>query len=209
MVPPRNQLLVHVLALLVLQSGFLVDAFSVISSPVGSLSIGRHGGGPRHAHDDNDHTADIENEMDRRDAMMRLLSAVPVVGAASVVLGAMAARPQAASPRLEAVNRPDLLPKESGLSVIQTEKLLTTGQAKRMDQLLKALERDTGFRVRLLCQNYPNTPGLAIRDYWDLGKDGQKDDKYVVMVVDSFGERSNALNFNVGDGVKFALPNGP
>jgi hypothetical protein len=73
--------------------------------------------------------------------------------------------------RLEGVNRPDLLPSESGLNVIQVEKFLTTGQAKRMNDLLTALERDTGFRVRVLCQAYPNTPGLAIRDYWDLGKE--------------------------------------
>lgn len=67
--------------------------------------------------------------------------------------------------------RPDLLPSEPGLNVIQIEKFLTTGQARRMDQLVSKLEKDTGFRVRVLCQNYPNTPGLAIRDYWDLGKE--------------------------------------
>lgn len=78
---------------------------------------------------------------------------------------------QPASARLESVNRPDLLPSEKGLNVIQTEKLLTSGQAKRMDSMLASLEKDTGFRVRVLCQNYPNTPGLAIRDYWDLGKE--------------------------------------
>lgn len=123
--------------------------------------------------------------------------------ATALVLG-----PSSANARLESVNRPDLLPKEKGLNVIQTEKFLTSGQVKRMDQLLAALERDTGFRVRVLCQAYPNTPGLAIRDYWDLGKEGQKDDKYVVLVADQFGGRGNVLNFNVGDGVKFALPNG-
>jgi len=99
------------------------------------------------------------------------------------------------------------LPKAPGQNVIQTEKFLTSGQAKRMNELLTALERDTGFRVRVLCQSYPNTPGLAIRDYWDLGKEGQKDDKYVVLVVDQFGGRGNVLNFNVGEGLKFALPN--
>lgn len=52
-----------------------------------------------------------------------------------------------------------------------------------------------------------NTPGLAIRDYWSLGKEGQKDDKYVVLVVDQFGGKGNVLNFNVGEGVKLALPN--
>ena len=115
--------------------------------------------------------------------------------------------PPAAMARLDAVNRPDLLPKEAGLNVIQTEKFLTSGQAKRMNNLLTALEKDTGFRVRVLAQNYPNTPGLAIRDYWDLAKEGQKDDKYIVLVLDQFGGRGNVLNFNVGEGVKFALPN--
>lgn len=130
-------------------------------------------------------------------------------GATAAAIGAslLVSAPHAASARLESVNRPDLLPKETGLNVIQTEKFLTTGQAKRLNDLLVALERDTGFRVRVLCQSYPNTPGLAIRDYWDLGKEGQKDDKYVVLVVDQFGGKGNSLNFNVGEGVKLNLPN--
>jgi TPM domain len=122
-------------------------------------------------------------------------------------LGVAWMNPSAAQARLESVNRPDLLPSEKGLNVIQTEKFLTSGQAKRMNDLLSALERDTGYRVRVLCQKYPLTPGLAIRDYWSLGQDNQKDDKYVVLVVDEFGGNSNMLNFNVGDGVKLALPN--
>jgi len=94
----------------------------------------------------------------------RQLLSVASVGAA------LLATATPAMARLEAVNRPDLLPSEKGLNVIQTETFLTKGQAKRMNDLLTALERDTGFRVRVLCQAYPNTPGLAIRDYWDLGK---------------------------------------
>jgi hypothetical protein len=109
--------------------------------------------------------------------------------------------------RLEAVNKPNLLPKEPDAVIIQTQKFLTSGQVKRMSDMIRSLEKDTGFRLRVLCQNYPNTPGLAIRDYWDLGKEGQKDDKYIVLVVDEFGGKGNVLNFNVGDGVKFALPN--
>lgn len=69
------------------------------------------------------------------------------------------ADPQRATARLEAVNRPDLLPSEQGLNVIQTEKFLTSGQAKRLDNMMANLEKDTGFRLRVLCQNYPNTPG--------------------------------------------------
>jgi hypothetical protein len=109
------------------------------------------------------------------------------------------ALPNEASARLESVNRPDLLPSEKGLNVIQTEKYLTSGQTRRLNDMLASLEKDTGFRVKVLCQNYPNTPGLAIRDYWSVGKEDQKDDNYVVLVVDQFGGRSNSLNFNVGD----------
>jgi TPM domain len=127
----------------------------------------------------------------------------------SLSLGSVAMLSMAseASARLESVNNPALLPKEPGLNVIQVEKFLTSGQAKRMDKLLGALERDTGYRVKVLCQAYPNTPGLAIRDYWSLGQEGQKDDRYVVLVVDQFGGKGNVLNFNVGEGVKLALPN--
>jgi hypothetical protein len=79
--------------------------------------------------------------------------------AGATVLATTASLP--AQARLDAVDRPDLLPKEPNLNVIQTEKFLTTGQAKRLNDLLKALERDTGFRLRVLCQSYPNTPGLG------------------------------------------------
>lgn len=129
------------------------------------------------------------------------------ITATSLLLATTMVPTQEAQARLEAVNRPDLLPKEEGLNVIQVEKFLTSGQAKRMNEQLGRLEKDTGYRVKVLCQSYPNTPGLAIRDYWDLGKEGQKDDKYIVLVVDQFGGKGNVLNFNVGDGVKFALPN--
>jgi len=154
--------------------------------------------------------------------------------------------PSPANARLEGVNNPDLLPSEPGLNVIQVEKFLTKGQEKKVNAMLTSLEKDTGFRVKLLCQAYPRTPGesicfcirqgsflrrslyhmsskstnitllsqnlgqtegLAIRDYWDLGTETQKDDKYVVLVADEFGGKGNVLNFNVGEGCKFALPN--
>ena len=140
-----------------------------------------------------------EEQVSRR----KMISGVVTAATTATVL----VNTKTAEARPEAVNRPDLLPKEPGLNVIQIEKFLTSGQANRMDQMLGALEQDTGFRVRVLCQAYPYTPGLAIRDYWDLGKEDQKDDKYVVLVVDQFGGKGNVLNFNVGDGVKLVLPN--
>merc|ERR1712071_492936 len=144
---------------------------------------------------------DNQNVESRRD----VLSSISTGIVATTV--ALTQFPQLSSARLDPVNRPDLLPKEPDLNVIQVEKFLTSVEAKRMNESLARLEKDTGFRVRVLCQAYPVTPGLAVRDYWDLGKEGQKDDKYIVLVVDQFSGKGNPLNFNVGEGVKFALPN--
>jgi hypothetical protein len=153
------------------------------------------------ANNNDDMIVPAEGAFSRRTAVSALLTSTAVVAAG--LLGV----PETASARLEPINKPELLPAEKGVKVIQTEKFLTAGQVKRLDSLLTATERDTGYRVRVLCQAYPNTPGLAIRDYWDLGKEGQIDDKYIVLVVDQFGGKGNVLNFNVGEGVKFALPN--
>ncbi|KAF6148971.1 hypothetical protein GIB67_026716 [Kingdonia uniflora] len=61
---------------------------------------------------------------------------------------------------------------------------------KRIAEEIADIEKDTGFKLRVLAQNYPDTPGLAIKDYWHV------DDKIIVFVADpTFG---NILNFNVG-----------
>lgn len=192
-----------------ISSQFLVGCWILSASTAGAFTVPKnnHSGEQRLvtttrlANQQSSSSDEDASGMSRR----QLLSSVV---ASSLMVPAAFLAPAPASARLEAVNRPDLLPKEDGLNVIQTEKFLTSGQVKRLDQMLTSLERDTGFRVRVLCQAYPNTPGLAIRDYWDLGKDGQKDDKYVVLVVDQFGGKGNVLNFNVGEGVKLNLPNG-
>ena len=103
----------------------------------------------------------------------------------------------------EGVNRPDLLPDGPKVNIIDLEKMLAPSQSKKIDKLLANLERDTGYKFRVLCQRYPQTPGLAIKNYWDL------DDKSIVMVVDRGASKSgmaNILNFNVGQGVDLALP---
>lgn len=105
-------------------------------------------------------TTDVALNGSNEDGEVSRRTIVQSIMMASLVPAVVA--PQSATARLEAVNRPDLLPSEQGLNVIQTEKFLTAGQAKRLDKLIANLEKDTGFRLRVLCQNYPNTPGKFI-----------------------------------------------
>ena len=46
------------------------------------------------------------------------------------------------------------------------------------------------MKLRVLAQAYPNTPGLAVKDYWSV------DDDTVVFVADP--GLGNILNFSVG-----------
>ncbi|KAK2654972.1 hypothetical protein Ddye_008024 [Dipteronia dyeriana] len=95
------------------------------------------------------------------------------------------------------VNKPELLPKEFTY-VIDVAGFLSDGQERRLVQEIANIEKDTGFKLRLLAQNYPDTPGLAIKDYW------QVDDRTIVFVADpTFG---NILNFNVGATVDLDIP---
>ncbi|XP_047308439.1 thylakoid lumenal 15.0 kDa protein 2, chloroplastic [Impatiens glandulifera] len=95
------------------------------------------------------------------------------------------------------VNKPELLPKEFS-TVIDAAGFLSDGQEKRLANEILSLEKDTGYKLRVLAQNYPNTPGLAIKDYWKV------DDRTVVFVADpTFG---NLLNFNVGVTVDLDVP---
>ncbi|KAK6126213.1 hypothetical protein DH2020_040056 [Rehmannia glutinosa] len=56
------------------------------------------------------------------------------------------------------VNKPELLPKEF-TTVIDVAGFLSDGQEKRIVQEIAALEKDTGYKLRVLAQNYPDTPG--------------------------------------------------
>ncbi|KAM4078330.1 hypothetical protein ACB094_09G028800 [Castanea mollissima] len=56
------------------------------------------------------------------------------------------------------VNKPELLPKEFS-PVIDVGGFLSDGQEKRLAQEIADIENDTGFKLRVLAQNYPETPG--------------------------------------------------
>ncbi|VVB13055.1 unnamed protein product [Arabis nemorensis] len=95
------------------------------------------------------------------------------------------------------VNKPELLPEEF-TTVIDVAGFLSNGQERRIAKEIDDLEKDTGFKLRVLAQNYPVTPGLAIKDFW------QVDDSTIVFVADpTFG---NILNFNVGATVDLDVP---
>ncbi|KAL7248060.1 hypothetical protein ACSBR2_002879 [Camellia fascicularis] len=95
------------------------------------------------------------------------------------------------------VNKPELLPEDFS-TVIDIAGFLSDGQEKRISQEIADIEKDTGFKLRVLAQNYPDTPGLAIKDYW------QVDDRTIIFVADpTFG---NIINFNVGASVDLDIP---
>ncbi|GFR51930.1 hypothetical protein Agub_g14451, partial [Astrephomene gubernaculifera] len=97
------------------------------------------------------------------------------------------------------VNRPELLPTGGEATpVIDVAGFLTTSEERRIAAEVTSLEHDTGFKLRVLAQNYPETPGLAVRDYWGV------DDNTIVFVADpTFGD---ILNFNVGAAVDLEVP---
>ncbi|KAL6650282.1 hypothetical protein ACP70R_009207 [Stipagrostis hirtigluma subsp. patula] len=95
------------------------------------------------------------------------------------------------------VNKPELLPKEF-TTVIDVAGFLSSGQEIRLRQEIEDLEKDTGYKLRVLAQNYPDTPGLAIKDFW------QVDERTIVFVADpTFG---NIINFNIGPLVDLEVP---
>ena len=113
--------------------------------------------------------------------------------------------PNPALARLDPVNKPELLPSEKGQFVVSSGvPVLSPGQTKSLSRTLERIEKSTGIKVRLLTQNYPVTPGLAIKDYFGL------DSKYCLLIADDFtGVRpsaSNYINFSASDDINLELP---
>ena len=120
---------------------------------------------------------------------------------AAVALAASAAVLFSAAPahaRLEGVNNPQMLPPGPAVEVLDVAGYLTKGEVSRLTTEVRNLEKDTGIKLRVLAQAYPNTPGLAVKDYWNV------DDDTVVFVADP--GLGNILNFSVGSNVDLEIP---
>ena len=86
---------------------------------------------------------------------------------------------------------------QPAVPVLDLAAQLSETQEVRLDEQLIALEKDTGWKLRVLTQ-FDKSPGRQVKDYWGL------DDKSVLMVADPRG--GNLLAFNVGDRVREILP---
>ena len=82
--------------------------------------------------------------------------------------------------------------------VIDVAGYLTKSEVKRLQTRMENIQRDTGVKLRILAQAYPQTPGLAIKEYWGV------DDDTVVFVADP--GLGNILNFSVGANVDLEVP---
>ncbi|CAK9053820.1 Thylakoid lumenal 15.0 kDa protein 2 [Durusdinium trenchii] len=101
------------------------------------------------------------------------------------------------------VNRPELLPKTDGAStpVIDVARILTPSQERELAADIAEIEKTAQVRLRVLTQTFPNTPGLAIKDYW------KPDARTVIYVHDTGGLGETAVvNFNAGQEVELMKP---
>lgn len=136
----------------------------------------------------------IQMSLSRR-AFANLLARVTC----SALLATSVPTAPASAARPEGVNRPDLLPAQF-TTIIDLERFLATGEKRRLATRIDDVEQRTGFKIRLLTQRYPQTPGLAIKKFWGL------DSKSIVIVADYFGGSGQLLKFNVGANVDRILP---
>ena len=78
-----------------------------------------------------------------------LVGAAAAFAASPPPLPALAGRP-------EGVNKPELLP-SSPTNVIDLQSFYTPGQRAKLDKQLAKLQQDTGIKLRVLCQRFPDT----------------------------------------------------
>ena len=95
-----------------------------------------------------------------------------------------------------AYDNPELIPEEA-TPVLDLAKALNKNQRSELEESLKAYEKETGWKIRVLSQ-YEKTPGEAVKRFWNL------DETSLLLVADPRG--GNLLNFNVGDAYFALMP---
>ncbi|AGF50998.1 sll1071 [Synechocystis sp. PCC 6803] len=96
----------------------------------------------------------------------------------------------------QAVNNPELLPKEK-TPVVDLANFLPEIQEAQLIDDLNSFEVETGWKLRVLTQ-YDRSPGRAVIPFWGL------DDKSILLVADARG--GNLLAFSIGDEVYELMP---
>ncbi|MFM9100380.1 MAG: TPM domain-containing protein [Cyanobium sp.] len=95
-----------------------------------------------------------------------------------------------------AYDTPELLPDHSTPRIALANALSARPRAS-LERELEEFEHTSGWKLRVLTQ-YERTPGLAVRDFWNL------DQRSLLLVADPRG--GNLLNFNVGDALFSLMP---
>uniref|UniRef100_A0A7S1J0R7 TPM domain-containing protein n=1 Tax=Eutreptiella gymnastica TaxID=73025 RepID=A0A7S1J0R7_9EUGL len=116
------------------------------------------------------------------------------IGLAGVQPGPAAARPTGLS-------KPELLPSAPGQAVIDIPGLLTPLDLNAVNEIIDKIKRLYGADLRVLIATYPDTPGMAVFDYWDMS-----DGNTFILFVDP--ELTQAFKFEVGFNVDILAPNG-
>jgi hypothetical protein len=89
------------------------------------------------------------NSLDWIGSSLKKISVAAIL-ASSLSLGTLSP----AHARPEGVNRPDLLPSEKGVALIDVANFLSKGQEKKAIASISELEKRTGLKLRVLCQRY-------------------------------------------------------
>jgi len=150
----------------------------------------------------------------------RRVAAKTLFGGAGAVITALSGNALPAVAKKEqktkGVNRPELLPTTPGdkTPVIDVAKILSDRQKRDIERDIAEIEKISGVKLRVLAQTYPNSPGLAIKDYWNVDTcTGERPDKTclgdaktVVYVHDTGGLGSAVVNFAVGREAELLKP---
>ncbi len=98
---------------------------------------------------------------------------------------------------LSGVAQAEVVLPQPPVPVVDFGNQLSTAQRQLLATKLMALERDSGFKVRVLTQKL-DSPGRAVRAYWGL------DERSILVVMNVL--ENNPLDFNTGMAVREKLP---